>query len=82
MALFQFFRTNDDATCLIWSKGESKFWPLNPWATRLPESYGGQKFDFHQAFEDTVYFRPWGLKQFWKGRIDQVYFSLSFVKKS
>ncbi len=72
--VFPDHRSSDAAVCMIWQKGDSEFRVLDPWIARLPEVPGlqGQKFDFHHLLNDTLYFRPWGSSQFWKGRINLV----------
>jgi hypothetical protein len=72
--VFPAHRSSEAAVCMIWQKGDSEFRVLDPWIARLPEVPGlqGQNFDFHHLLNDTLYFRPWGSSQFWKGRINLV----------
>ncbi len=68
------FRLSVEPVCLIWQKGDGQFQELNPWIARLPEvdNFRGQQFDLHHVLNDTLFFRPWKSREFYKGRIGLV----------
>ena len=66
-----FLRIKPSRKCLIWRKGDRMFQELPSRASLLPRPVKGQnaQFDFQHVINDSLYYRPWGSDQFWKGTI-------------